>query len=322
MFHRFSIGIVFLLLTGPTSALAYNEIPTVSEIQYYLDTFRLRMEGKKQGYRGQIIAGVPLPPENWVVWSLAHRETQLALVSGKLATFRDKLQRLEEMGSPGDPGSIIKLAELYSLAVEVGVTSINSDRLAELLVSLKYWIPKIPVNHGPNLSMDDNERIRIRSNFAYQSRDSIELKNLYEIASGTGNTKEAAFLRGYVALLIAKLEQSEEPAYLVVNQLQPFVDESEEGGTLSLYIGTAYLILASTTKGEERKSHLEQAKLFAKQARQNLELLDIPVMWGLAMSLTADVLAMEQALAEPGSKDEKLLRLKSNRTPNLSTQFH
>ena len=326
MIHRFSIGIVLLLLTGSTYASAYNEIPTVAQIQLRADSYvQWVKENEEKWQRGA--GGVAPPPDHWNAWTMAHREALLALVSGRLASFLDQLQKLEEMGPRGDRASVIELAELYSLAVEVGVTSIEPNRFTELLAEVRHAVRRTRASHhgGPKPNMDDSKRVRMRSNFAYSTGDLRELRQLYDIESAD-NDEGAAFIKGYIAFLIAKLEQSEDSAFLAINQLQPFMNESEDRteqvGTVSLYLGTAYLILASSMKGEERRNHLDQATLFAKQARQNLELLDVPVMWGVAMSLTADVLAMEHALAEPGSKAKKLLNLESNRAHDLSIQYH
>ena len=91
-------------------------------------------------------------------------------------------------------------------------------------------------------------------------------------------------------------------------------------GLVSLYLGTAYKMLAQNAEGKPREMYMEQAAFYAEKARHNLELTDVPIMWALAMFLTSDVFAMTQELAEPNTM--KVFRELSKRTRELGAQYH
>ncbi len=110
--------VIWTVLCASLPAFGYDHTPTVSEVGVLLDTYRAaERDGTIDVFPG------------WRAWAIAHKEAQLALTAGRLALFHDRLLKLESIGLPGDPGSAISMAELYSLAVEADVSSIV-DRLS------------------------------------------------------------------------------------------------------------------------------------------------------------------------------------------------
>lgn len=319
---------------------AFDYLPTVSELQRHL---AISNEKKHNG------TYPPDVPAVWVDWHITYVETQLALVSGHLASFHDRLRVLEAIQLQDSPSKALNMLNLYSLAVEAGVPTIDADRFSDVLDVLRDGIKFLRRVHGPNFAMTDSAIRRIRANHLYLKGDVQGLRKLLRVNSTWDEGLSDSFVKGYISLLLAKLEQPDEHALKTIEHLRPLIDrfdsqddptaevpfvfhrgkayyngtakrDIQQAGLASLYVGTAHRILASNTEGHDKEANLEQAAAYARKARHNLELVDVPVIWSLAMFLTSDVLAMAHDLSETSVGNP--LKELSDRAYELGAEYH
>lgn len=286
--------------------------PTVHEIQYQMDRWNQTI-GERVESEGKAV-------DRWK-WYVAHLEATLRLVEGNRAQFQDLLLRLDEMKFPNVIGSYVKTAELYSTMVELGVP-VHRDKFERVLEVIEPEIGRIEgTERAAKPSYDDVKWLRIRGNLAFASGDIKLLSNLLEQSDAKGYER----LAGYLEYLVFKLDRSYAQEEKVINRLEPIAVEAKEAGegvdgSIALYLGEVYLSRAEREYGRGNQS-LDKAVLYAREARRNIEILDSPAFWSLAMSLSVDVFDIQRQLSISDSKEARLFDLMSSRAKSLAIDY-
>lgn len=280
--------------------------------------------------------GGQLERVEYVKWLDQYYITLRSLVAGDVAEFHDRLLKLQNDDFSFKTSSTSeRMSHLYSWAVEADVTSISTSHYDRAIRAYDKTSDTLRNVHGGPAKTDvrSNTWRRIRANYYLLTRSSNELRDLLGTRAEYDNPNEAKFVDGYIMLLIARLTESQEDLKKARDILQNQMDGLQARGSLgqsigrvALHLGRAHLTLASTEQGGVRAEDLARARYYAKVARNNLELLDVPIMWATSMALTSDVLdalARKQSTrTEEDKKIQRQLDARSDRAYELSVQYH
>lgn len=226
-------------------------------------------------------------------------EANRALVRGDVVSFRESWLQASQ-GITGaapyitgaDAPRKVSLLKLYAYAVEVDIQGLDTNSFISLASTV----------------LDGEERIRvrdptlqfIRGAVAYLSGSSSALAAL--LGNAPGPDHEAMFVEAFVAMLKARLDRSSADARHAIATLESIEIESNDAcarawkGRIALHAADAQLLLLQL--GEHDASTLEASLEHAQWARQYLDPVSVPALWGRAYAISAEL--FEEAAAREG----------------------
>lgn len=218
-------------------------------------------------------------------WAVEYNSAMFDFVSGNIKSFEVRLGALHSRPSPTahlDIWAAKNLLKLYAVAVEAGVDTMDVTQVEGL------W---------ERARVLEDDSLLIESTVAYLLGDTITLDR---IAQELAIRSPSQFETGYINLLAAKSTGSKDrliQAVELLTELEEKQSPSESGlgsgcqdlrhGRIALHLADAHLLALKVVPEDE--THLERAVFFARQARQELELLISPVMWGRAHQVSSQI---------------------------------
>lgn len=292
-----------------------SSIPTVSEVD------------------AEAWAAQRLEKTEYLEWKLRYLRTLRALIVGDSATFYERLTELEsDAASLATRSRSQRMSLLYSWAVEAGLAGVSVERYQIALSAHDQNSQGITVGvHGEERENPATgpEWGRVRANLYFLMRDERGLESL----TGLIDDENATVDEAYYCYLSAQADGSLEMHQRAIRILEPlFESGSKTGkavdqglGLIALWLGTLHESLAMSAAASERQHQLFLASEYASVARKNLELLDVPILFGRALELTSSIdgrlAEFRTADNEENTRIKRQLEERSRRALDLSAQY-
>jgi hypothetical protein len=251
-------------------------------------------------------------------WGLRIRIAEHDLLGGQVAKFQEHFAQAVEGIDATNPDYAVKIAPLLHLAVEADVarptTSSTYDQVAA----------GIDAAFGRSMISRD-ERTLWMASIQYASANFEALRRL--AADQPRETTDAAFVSGYAQLLLAKSSGDPSDAAMASQTLNAVLkalereDRVAEAGRVSLLLAECYQLLATAEPQHAIRAELiDSAVAHAKMARQTIEIIDYPLLWGAALRVTSEVLDMLYETKQDPTERGRLA-LQRDRAYELSMEY-
>jgi len=273
------------------------DVPPLASIEARIKTESFRLDDPEMGLgelyhqlSAEDIAGEKLQNDGYDRWDLQAKETMYSLLSGAVEQFNDRLARLISDVDVRQTIYAIPVARVLQVATEAGVPGIDPELFKTVDRGLNDALKKSRIDRA------EYPLYTASYNFWVQRPEALRSLGQTDDVSDP----DQLFIAGYANLLLAKLTKDVASVRTAVDQLsrsqaiyseQPHLAGTSLLGRVSLQLADAQRLMAQFEKrSEERRQYVNEAVRAARVARQNIDFLDYPLLWGAAYRVTSETM--------------------------------